>query len=84
MAFMGTAPLGSLLAGAVAHRVGASGTIVASGIGCLLGALWFARRLPDLREEVRPIYAQLGILPPISPMTAGIQSATELAVPPER
>jgi MFS family permease len=84
MAFMGTAPFGSLLAGAVAHRFGAPGTIVASGVGCLLGALWFARRLPGLRAEVRPIYAQLGILPPIPPMTAGIQSATELSMPPQR
>jgi MFS family permease len=85
MAFMGTAPFGSLLAGAVAHRFGAPGTIVASGVGCLLGALWFARRLPGLRAEVRPIYAQLGILPPSIPaMTAGIQSATELSVPPQR
>jgi MFS family permease len=85
MAFMGTAPFGSLLAGAVAHRFGAPVTIVASGVGCLLGALWFARRLPGLRAEVRPIYAQLGILPPSIPaMTAGIQSATELSLPPQR
>jgi len=57
------------------------------GIGCLLGALWFASRLPTLRERVVPIYTRLGILPEvpaISPITAGIQSATELAVPPER
>jgi MFS family permease len=93
MAFVGTAPFGSLLAGALAHRIGAPATIVLSGIGCLLGALWFASRLPVLRERVRPIYIERGILPslpstelapPISPISAGIQSATELSVTPER
>jgi MFS family permease len=87
MAFVGTAPFGSLLAGAVAHRIGASATIVISGVGCLLGALWFASRLSTLRERVRPIYIERGILPPISPISptlAGIQSATDLSVTPER
>jgi MFS family permease len=87
MAFMGTAPFGSLLAGSLAHRFGAPATLVGGGIGCLLGALGFASRLPTLRERVVPIYTRLGILPevpPISPLTAGIQSATELSVPPER
>jgi MFS family permease len=87
MAFMGTAPFGSLLAGSAAHRFGAPATVVGCGIGCLLGALWFASRLSILREHVRPIYVQLGILPEaakISPINAGIQSASELMVPPER
>jgi MFS family permease len=81
MAFMGTAPFGSLLAGGLAHRIGAPATLVAGGVGCVLGALWFARRLPELRESVRPIYVQMGILPE---MAAGIQSAAELSLPPER
>jgi MFS family permease len=87
MAFVGTAPFGSLLAGFVADRIGAPLTVVLSGAGCLLGALWFASRLPSLRERVRPIYVERGILPPISPISAisaGIQSATELSVTPER
>lgn len=62
MAFLGTAPLGSLLAGAVAARIGASATIVAGGVACLFGAAWLALRLPLLREHVRPIYVQLGLL----------------------
>jgi MFS family permease len=81
MAFMGTAPFGSLLAGSLAHRFGAPATLVGGGIGCILGALWFARSLPALRDQVRPIYRRLGILPE---MTAGIQNATELSVPPQR
>jgi MFS family permease len=63
MAFLGTAPLGSLLAGVLADRIGEPLTIVAGGVACLLGSGWFASRLPRLRELVRPLYLQRGILP---------------------
>ena len=62
MAFLGTAPLGSLLAGVLADRIGESRTIIAGGVACVLGAAWFASRLPRLRELVRPIYVRQGIL----------------------
>jgi MFS family permease len=62
MAFLGTAPLGSLIAGAVAERIGPTTTIMAGGIGCILAAIWFATRLPIIREIVRPIYIERGIL----------------------
>ncbi|MCL4402045.1 MAG: MFS transporter [Acidobacteria bacterium] len=68
MAFQGIAPFGSLIAGAVAAKLGAPWTIVGGGTLCLAGAVWFARRLPDLRRAVRPIYAELGILPALPPM----------------
>jgi MFS family permease len=62
MAFLGTAPLGSLLAGVLADRIGEPATIAAGGAACVLGSLWFARRLPRLRELVRPIYVEQGII----------------------
>jgi len=62
MAFLGTAPIGSLLAGIVADRVGVSATIIGGGVVCIAGAIWLAVRLPGLREHVRPIYVELGIL----------------------
>jgi MFS family permease len=62
MAFLGTAPIGSLLAGIVADRVGVSATIVGGGVVCIAGGIWLATRLPTLREHVRPIYVELGIL----------------------
>ena len=62
MAFLGTAPIGSLLAGVLADRIGESATIAAGGAACVLGAVWFAGRLPRLRELVRPIYVARGIL----------------------
>ncbi|MDZ4657743.1 MAG: MFS transporter [Bythopirellula sp.] len=80
MAFMGTAPFGSLLAGTMAEWWGAPTTLIVGGIGCVLGGLWFFRLLPELREEIRPIYRQKGILPEIA---TGVQEATELRVPPE-
>ena len=80
MAFMGTAPFGSLLAGSVADRIGAPHTLLFGGIGCLLGAAWFAMTLSDLRKDVRPIYVKIGILPEVA---KGLQQSTELTVPPE-
>ena len=62
MAFLGTAPLGSLLAGVLADRIGESMTIVVGGVACVLGSVWFTSRLPRLRELVRPIYLQQGII----------------------
>jgi MFS family permease len=72
MAFMGTAPFGSLLAGALAARIGAPETIMIGGAACIVGAILFARTLPRLRKLVRPVYVERGILPPIS---AGLQQA---------
>src|SRR5215813_14119651 len=61
-AVMGTTPFGSLLAGGVAHRIGAASTLTLGGIGCIAGALWFAQSLPTFRQELRPIYVKIGIL----------------------
>jgi MFS family permease len=73
MAFLGTVPLGSLIAGALSSRIGAPSTLVIGGVCCIIGGALFARALPMLRTHVRPIYVKLGIL-----------TAAELSVPPER
>jgi MFS family permease len=75
MAFMGMAPVGALLSGALAQRVGAPATVAIGGVAMLGTAMWFARRLPELRREVHPIYHRLGILPEVA---QGLQTATEL------
>jgi MFS family permease len=64
-AFMGMAPFGSLLAGALAHWIGAPRTVMFTGSCCIVGGLWFWTRLPAIRREMRPIYEQLGIIAPI-------------------
>lgn len=62
MAFLGTAPIGSLLAGLVADHIGPMMTITLGGVACLLAAGIYGRRLPVLRVHVRPIYIERGIL----------------------
>ena len=64
MAFVGMAPFGSLLAGALAHAIGAPRTVIVSGVACILGSLWFWTRMTPIRNEMRPIYQRLGIVPP--------------------
>jgi MFS family permease len=80
MAFMGMAPFGSLLAGGLATKVGAPRTVMLTGSICMAAAGWFATRLPEIRKAIRPIYAELGILPELA---RGIQTATALQTPPE-
>jgi MFS family permease len=74
VAFQGTMPLGSLLAGGLAGLVGAPRTLQLGGAACLLGALAFARALPGIRAQVQPIYARLGVFPEVA---TGLPTATE-------
>jgi MFS family permease len=76
MAIMGTAPFGSLIAGALAKAIGTPATIFAGGAACLAGAIIFFRKLPELRTLIRPVYVKMGIIPEVA---AGIQTATEPA-----
>ncbi len=78
MAFMGTAPLGSLAAGALASEIGSPATVRIGGAACVLGGLLFLRQLARLREHIRPIYVRAGILPEI---VQGLEAADELTAP---
>jgi len=66
VAFVGMAPFGSLLAGALAHAIGAPYTVMLSGVCCVAGAAWFAAQLKTIRKLIRPIYMNLGIIPPVN------------------
>lgn len=66
MAYMGASPFGSLLAGSLAPVIGAPGTVLLCGLGCVAGAIWFWLQIPKLRPIIRPIYQQLGILPTVA------------------
>jgi MFS family permease len=63
MAFFGSAPFGSLLAGALADRIGAPHTVMITGAFCIAGSLWFTFELPMMRAVMRPIYQRMGLLP---------------------
>ena len=63
IAFVGMAPFGSLMAGALAQSIGAPWTVTISGVCCIAGALWFTTQMKVVRKGMRPIYEQLGIIP---------------------
>ncbi len=63
MSFMGMAPFGSLLAGALAGRIGAPDTIMIGGMTCMAGSMFFCLKLPAIRGMVRPLYLSKGIIP---------------------
>jgi MFS family permease len=81
MAFLGTVPFGSLLAGGLADWIGAPNTLIIGGVSCILGAFIFARKLPELKKMIQPIYVKFGIIPEVA---SGIQAASELTIPPKK
>jgi MFS family permease len=52
MAFFGAAPFGSLLAGAMAGRIGAPLTVILTGACCIAGSIWFTLERSTLSELV--------------------------------
>lgn len=55
MMFMGMSPIGALLQGALAERIGAPYTLVIGGFICVVGAIVFNIRLPALRIVARQL-----------------------------
>jgi MFS family permease len=53
MMFMGMAPFGALLGGALAGRIGAPYTIAMGSVACVGGAVIFGINLPKIRVEAR-------------------------------
>jgi cyanate permease len=62
MAFMGTAPIGSLICGALANHIGFGSTMLCCGVYCFLIAIAWMYYLPKLRIESRPLYIEKGLL----------------------
>ncbi len=80
MAFMGMTPIGSLLAGVLADRIGAASTLILGGSCCILASIVFATKLPLLKKLIHPIYKKIGIIPEV---VSGMGTATRLTLPPE-
>jgi len=53
--FMGRMPIGALVEGWIAERIGAPITVMAGGLVCTLGAIVFNVRLPTLRVVAREL-----------------------------
>lgn len=81
MAFMGSAPFGSFLAGWTATLIGVKITYMIGGFACILGATLYLRGIRGIKKLIRPLYVKLGFIPP--EISSGIQSATDLSTPPE-
>jgi len=63
MALLGMMPFGSLITGGLASHLGAPRALAISGLACATGAGVYFVALPSIRRALRPIYAELGILP---------------------
>jgi MFS family permease len=75
VAFMGMGTVGSLLGGWLATVIGAPATVALGGLASLAAIAWFARERPAIRELVRPIYRELGIIPEVA---TGLLTASEM------
>lgn len=62
MAFMGTAPIGSLIGGAIADRFGFNATVLCCSIYCFVISIIFSSKITELRHAAKPLYIQKGLL----------------------
>jgi MFS family permease len=74
MMFMGMAPWGALMGGAIADRLGAPVAVSAGAVAALGGAAIFGLRLPKLRVEARRLIIAQGMVggDPAEEMTARV------------
>jgi MFS family permease len=64
MCFLGMSPVGALVAGWAAQHLGPPVALAMGGGMAIAGAALYARRLPDIRRAIRPVYERLGIVAP--------------------
>ena len=73
MMFMGMAPIGALLGGALSDRLGAAMTVAIGGLASVAGAWWFGLQLPKIRVEARKLI--------IAQAMAGGEPSEEMTAP---
>ncbi len=62
LSFMGMSPIGGLLAGILAARIGSPYTVLLCGGLTLICGLLFGTQLPYIRQQMRPVYIEKGII----------------------
>ena len=63
VAFFGGMPLGALLEGWLADRIGPMNTFLCAGLAVSCAGLLYLRALPGLRLASRDLYERLGLIP---------------------
>ena len=63
MAFFGGAPFGSLLAGVLAHHIGAPATVMVTGACCVAGSVWFTLQVSSLYSAVESVEREPALSP---------------------
>jgi MFS family permease len=61
--FFGMVPIGALIAGALAEKIGPPTTLACGGVLAVIAALVYMANLGRIRAAIRPIYQKLGIVP---------------------
>jgi MFS family permease len=79
MMFIGMGPIGALVGGLVAGKIGAPWTVAVGGVTCLAGGAIFARRLPAMRGMAQQLILAAGMgtgEPPASLPVSGSEQAS--------
>jgi MFS family permease len=83
LSFMGPGPFGVLLAGALAHRIGAPLTVAIYGAACLVAVGLYLTRLPLLSAALHRTHVRLGLVPEVVAAARNPQPETRnLLTPP--
>lgn len=61
--FLGMSPVGALVAGALAEKIGPPAALALGGTLAVAAAAVYIANLPAIRTAIRPIYQKLGIVP---------------------
>jgi MFS family permease len=62
MAFIGLAPVGSLMAGFLASEIGAPNAVIIGGLSCIAAAVFFFLKVPVLKKNEHLLYQKTGVV----------------------
>jgi predicted MFS family arabinose efflux permease len=65
MAFLGIAPIGSFVGGAVSEQVGVQWTVFGCGLALACAGIWFGLGRGPWRQAVREVYVRQGVIPDV-------------------
>ncbi|MFA5119215.1 MAG: MFS transporter [Candidatus Omnitrophota bacterium] len=62
MAFIGLAPVGSLMAGFLASEITAPNAVIIGGLSCIAAAVFFFRKVPVLKKSAHLLYQNIDVV----------------------